>query len=163
MKDEFIFRCETHNEDETHLLGCALANVIKRGDVILLTGDLAAGKTTISRSIFSSKGYTEGFCSPTFAVINEYKKENDCAYHMDLYRISDSEELEYTGFFDCIENGEFCVIEWPEIAKGLIHNDIIDIDISHSNEENSRVFIIKMPDRERLDKLKEVFHADSCD
>lgn len=163
MNEEFIFRCETHNEVQTADVGKALADIIKRGDVILLNGDLAAGKTTLSRTVFAQKGYTDGFCSPTFAVINEYTKENDSAYHMDLYRISDSDELEYTGFFECLQNGEFTVIEWPDIALGMINNDVITIDIAHGNDINTRIFTIKPYCVEQLGILKEALNAYSCD
>lgn len=163
MKDKYIFKCKTPDEEGTHDVGRALANIIKRGDVLLLTGDLAAGKTTMSRTLFAHRGYTKGFCSPTFAIINEYKNDSDRAYHMDLYRIQDAQELDYTGFYECLENGEFTVIEWPEIALGVIENDCIEILIQRGESFDERVFCITLYDKEQYDKLREELNAYSCD
>ncbi len=149
---------------ETNRVGEALAKIITKGCVVLLCGDLAAGKTTLSRAIFEARGYFNGICSPTFAIINEYKKEDGkSAYHMDLYRIGDIEELEYTGFYDCLGNGEFCVIEWPGEAENVIENDVIKVEIEKTDDFNERIFNIEVKNSAQIDKLREELDAYTCD
>ncbi len=164
MNKQFVFKCLTKSPQESGMVGRALANILSPGGIVLLCGDLAAGKTTLSRELFAAKGYVSGFCSPTFAIINEYKNENgNVAYHMDLYRIGDVEELEYTGFYDCLENGEFCVIEWPEAAEDVIGENCIKVNIEKENAPDERRFLIETETEDQLRQLKEELNAYSCD
>ena len=91
--------------------------------VILISGEMGAGKTTLIKQILFNLNVIDNVSSPTFSIVNEYKtKTEDLIYHMDLYRVDKIEELEEIGFFEYLESGNLCFIEWGEI----IENSIVD-------------------------------------
>ena len=92
--------------------------------VVLISGEMGAGKTTLIKQILIGLNVIDNISSPTFSIINEYKtKSTDLIYHMDLYRISRIEELEEIGFFEYLESGNLCFIEWGEIIENMIGED----------------------------------------
>ena len=92
--------------------------------IILINGEMGAGKTTLIKEILIGLNVIDNISSPTFSIINEYKTKNeDVIYHMDLYRINKIEELEEIGFFEYLESGNLCFIEWGEIIENMIGKD----------------------------------------
>ena len=92
--------------------------------IVLISGEMGAGKTTLIKQILIGLNVIDNISSPTFSIINEYKtKSTDLIYHMDLYRISRIEELEEIGFFEYLESGNLCFIEWGEIIENMIGED----------------------------------------
>ena len=93
-------------------------------EIVLISGEMGAGKTTLIKQILIGLNVIDNISSPTFSIINEYKtKSKDLIYHMDLYRISRIEELEQIGFFEYLESGNLCFIEWGEIIENVIGED----------------------------------------
>ena len=93
-------------------------------EIVLISGEMGAGKTTLIKQILIGLNVIDNISSPTFSIINEYKtKSKDLIYHMDLYRISRIEELEQIGFFEYLESGNLCFIEWGEIIVNMIGED----------------------------------------
>jgi len=89
--------------------------------IVLISGEMGAGKTTLIKQILIGLNVIDNISSPTFSIINEYKtKSTDLIYHMDLYRINKIEELEEIGFFEYLESGNLCFIEWGEIIENMI-------------------------------------------
>lgn len=89
--------------------------------VILISGEMGAGKTTLIKQILVDLNVIDNVSSPTFSIINEYKtKKEDLIYHMDLYRIDKIEELDGIGFFEYLESGNLCLIEWGEKIENTI-------------------------------------------
>ena len=89
--------------------------------VILISGEMGAGKTTLIKQILFNLNVIDNVSSPTFSIINEYKtKTEDLIYHMDLYRIDKIEELDGIGFFEYLESGNLCLIEWGEKIENTI-------------------------------------------
>ena len=92
--------------------------------VILISGEMGAGKTTLIKQILIGLNVVDNISSPTFSIINEYKtKSKDVVYHMDLYRINEIQELEEIGFFEYLNSGNLCFIEWGEIIENMIGED----------------------------------------
>ena len=90
--------------------------------VLCLKGDLGAGKTTFSKSIFSALGVVDEIQSPTFSLINEYHNDQgESFFHFDFYRIKNIEEAYDIGYEDYFYSGRLCVIEWPEMIEGLLN------------------------------------------
>ena len=89
--------------------------------IILISGEMGAGKTTLIKQILIGLNVIDNISSPTFSIINEYTtKSKDLVYHMDLYRINKIEELEGIGFFEYLESGNLCFIEWGDIIEDII-------------------------------------------
>jgi tRNA threonylcarbamoyl adenosine modification protein YjeE len=88
--------------------------------IILLTGELGAGKTTLARHLLREAGARDIVTSPTFTVCNTYDVGETFLLHADLYRVRSIAELEQTGFFELLENSALAVIEWGELIKDLL-------------------------------------------
>ena len=105
----------------TEALGGALAQALpadSRGFCILLQGELGSGKSTLARAMLRGLGHDGAVPSPTYTLVEPYSFRDYIAYHIDLYRISDPEELEFLGWSD-LEDG-LRLIEWPERVPGLL-------------------------------------------
>src|ERR1700675_2551295 len=109
----------THSPEETIELGRSLAREMKPPIVLLLIGDLGAGKTTLTKGLVAGMGAAaeEEVTSPTFTLIHEYRRADGNAsgvYHVDLYRIEDTRDLMTLGLEDLIAEGAVVIVEWEE-------------------------------------------------
>ena len=103
-------------------------------NVVLICGEMGVGKTTLIKELLSINGVVDNVSSPTFSIINEYLIDNNqTVYHMDLYRINDINELEDIGFFEYLESGRTCLIEWGEMIEELIESDYNKFTIIKEN------------------------------
>lgn len=103
-------------------------------NVVLICGEMGVGKTTLIKELLSINGVVDNVSSPTFSIINEYLIDNNqTVYHMDLYRINDITELENIGFFEYLESGRTCLIEWGEMIEELIESDYNKFTIIKEN------------------------------
>jgi tRNA threonylcarbamoyladenosine biosynthesis protein TsaE len=87
------------------------------GWTVLLEGDLGAGKSTFARALITAMGHTGAVPSPTYTLVEPYQLAERTVYHVDLYRVSDEEELRYLGWNE-LEDG-LRLVEWPDRAPGL--------------------------------------------
>ena len=93
-------------------------------NVVLISGEMGVGKTTLIKELLSLYGVTDNVTSPTFSIINEYLIDNDeVIYHMDLYRVKNIAELENIGFFEYVKSRRTCLIEWGETIEELIDSE----------------------------------------
>ena len=92
----------------------------KLSKIFTFTGNLGAGKTTLIKSLCAHLGYKGEVTSPTFSVINEYANETQIIYHMDLYRLKKIEEALDIGLEEYLYSGQYCFIEWPQIAEEMM-------------------------------------------
>ena len=128
----------------TLALGAALAAEVRPGDVIALSGDLGAGKTTFARGLLAALGLEGEAPSPTFAIVQPYAPpETDLPVaHVDLYRIEDTDELIELGLDDYLYDGAL-LIEWPERLGGEGWSDALSLRIS--GEGDVRVLTADVP------------------
>ena len=136
---------ETHSPEETERFAAGFATQIRPGTILLLNGDLGAGKTAFTRGFARGLGITEPVSSPTFTIVQEYPwGDGKMLYHMDLYRISDSDAALAFGIDDFLfDSNAISIIEWPERAEDLYPPEAIRIDISHTEDENKRIIRIR--------------------
>lgn len=131
------------SEKDTLEFAKKFATNLKTGDVIVLSGDLGAGKTKFTQGILSYFGLDKEISSPTFTIVNEYKNDNINIYHFDVYRLSSSDEFYAIGGEEYFEKG-ICIIEWGEIIKDALPNNYIHITFSYDlDNENSRIINIE--------------------
>ena len=109
-------------------------------DVILITGQVGTGKTTLIKEYCKLIGVEETVNSPTYTLINEYQNKRGKIVHMDLYRVKDINEINELGFFEYLENN-IVIIEWPEIILKMIDIKYSMINITFINEKERKLSI----------------------
>jgi tRNA threonylcarbamoyladenosine biosynthesis protein TsaE len=133
----------THSAEETTNLGRKLAAELKPGTIVVLRGDLGAGKTTLV------KGIAEGFkaaeadrvTSPTFTLIHEYRGPQVTLYHIDLYRIDTPRELDTLALDDLMDAKSILLIEWGEKFERFRRERDVEIAIAHKGGDERAVTI----------------------
>ncbi len=113
--------------EETQRLGELLGGLLAPGDLILLQGDLGAGKTALTQGIGRGLGVQGTINSPTFTILKEYEGRLPL-YHFDLYRIEDPDELPSLGFDEYFGGAGVCVVEWAERAETMEESDAAAFD-----------------------------------
>ena len=132
------------NEAETMKVGGRLAAVLRRGDVVTLSGPLSAGKTTLVRGLLSALGHVGEVPSPSFAIVQPYETLDLPVWHVDLYRIDDPSELAELGLDDAGDEGAL-VVEWPEHAGSSAWPNALALSLEPV-AEGSRALTAKVPE-----------------
>ena len=132
----------TYSEEETKKVAKDLASKMNRNQVVVLNGDLGAGKTKFTEGFLSYYGLEKEISSPTFTIVNEYKNDKITIYHLDVYRLEDIDEFYAIGGEEYFNNG-ICIIEWGEIIKEVLPSHYIEITIEkHKDNTNKRTIMI---------------------
>ena len=126
---------KTHNQEETKEVGHKLAALLPNGSVVLLKGDLGAGKTTLVRGVAEALDINEKITSPTFNIMKLYLKGKKPLVHIDAYRLEDRDEDIGLDEFIGIDRG-LTFIEWPDYINKLIPNSAITINIKNIGDDN---------------------------
>lgn len=131
-----------HTPEELPRLADALAAVLEPGDLLLLRGELGAGKTTLTQALAHALGVGEDqyVSSPSFALVHEYTGRLPI-FHMDLYRLRDEDDVEAAGLLDYFDRPGLCVVEWPNRLGSQIPDDRLDIGIEWA-PLNGRRFLL---------------------
>lgn len=131
---------ETGSEEETSAAGETLARTLRAGDVVLLYGDLGAGKTAFVRGMARGIGANaEDVSSPTFTIVQEYTGPSATLYHVDLYRLEPA-EIDDLGLDDLVAGDGIVAIEWAERWPGR-PDDVIEVRLEHLDDERRRIRI----------------------
>lgn len=133
----------SNSEIDTIRLGQKIASQLKKGDIIILLGDLGSGKTKLTEGILSYFGLQNEISSPTFTIVNEYDTEKLKIFHFDLYRLADIDEFFAIGGEEYFEKGA-SIIEWGEMLEGYIPKKYLKLEFSRDNvNENKRIIKIE--------------------
>lgn len=122
MSDLKQLKIITHGPEETQALGRRLGEVMRGGELVLMEGDLGAGKTCMTQGIAWGLDVNEHARSPTFVLVSEYEGRHTL-FHADLYRVDDPLEAEDLGLDETYGNGGVCVVEWAEKADYIFPED----------------------------------------
>lgn len=132
------------NEQETINIAKKIASKLKKGDIIVLSGELGSGKTKFTQGILTYFGLENEISSPTFTIVNEYTSKKINIYHFDVYRITDIDEFYAIGGEEYFNKG-ICIIEWGEIIKDALPKEYIKINFEKDeNNENTRILKIEI-------------------
>ena len=145
------FEVVSKSHAETIDVGVALANWLRDGDVVLLHGDLGAGKTTLAKGVAAALKIDEVVSSPTFSLVNEYDTGLAAPvgrlYHLDLYRLQGEEDLASIGFDDFAAPADgVTLVEWPERAAAALPDRYILIEIELMGTDRRLLRIAPVPD-----------------
>ncbi len=135
------------NLDETALLAHRLSQTIRdihKPIVILLKGDLGAGKTAFVRCFAAEWGLDREVSSPTFTLMNRYENAHIRISHFDLYRLGSPEEAEELGLTDFIATSDVVFVEWPDVAQDWLESPDVEMSIKLGATETERIFHLKI-------------------
>ena len=135
-----IFEMESPSPARTRRLGSDLGRLAQAGDVILLTGDLGSGKTTLVQGISRGLGIREPARSPTFVLVSEHHGRLPL-YHVDLYRVGGLEEAIDIGIEEFVEGEGVCVVEWADRAPDVFPSERLSIHLEMTGARTRRLKI----------------------
>jgi tRNA threonylcarbamoyladenosine biosynthesis protein TsaE len=130
---------ETSSAAETEALGARIAERLGPGDLVLLSGDLGAGKTTLVRGACRALGITGPVTSPTFTIGQRYEGGRLPVSHLDLYRLQTLEGEDPALLDDYLANGGVAFVEWPAAGAGQLGRPALAVRLSHQGEERRRI------------------------
>ena len=128
----------TRSAEETRALGKRLAGRLQPGDVLLLEGDLGAGKSELTRGIAGGLGVTETVTSPSFTILNVYESGRCPLYHFDWYRLESSDELYELGMDEYLGGDGIAVVEWPGRCPDAVPEGAVRIRMTAAGD-NERI------------------------
>ena len=118
----------SRSAEETLTLGERIAGVLRPGDVVILSGDLGAGKTVLAKGIARGLGVTEPVVSPTFTIVREYEGDVPLQ-HLDVYRLDHLQEVIDLGLDELLDGHAVTVVEWGEAVSALLPQDRLEVSL----------------------------------
>jgi tRNA threonylcarbamoyladenosine biosynthesis protein TsaE len=156
MAERHQLELNSGGEEETRSVGERIGRELRRGDIVLLSGDLGTGKTCLTQGIGRGLEVNGNVNSPSFVLMNEYEGR-ETLFHVDLYRLEEVEELDDLGLWDYAERGVL-VIEWPERGAELLPGDGLVVELRFGDIDRQRrlKFLPRGPRGEALVRALEV-------
>lgn len=147
----------SNSENDTMKLANEFAKELTTGDVIVLSGELGSGKTKFTEGFLLFFGLEEEISSPTFTIVNEYRKNDTNIYHFDVYRLSSIDEFYAIGGEQYFDNG-ICIIEWGEIIKDALPSSYIHLSFERDLiNENKRIINIEAVGNKYTNLVRKVY------
>ena len=124
------------SREQTEAFAAEYAKTLRAGDVVLLDGDMGAGKTVFAKGVARGLGIEEEVTSPTYAYMNDYDGK---LFHYDCYRIETPEQAEQLGLTDYFDMGGICLVEWAQNIASLLPKDVKRVQIKKINENEREI------------------------
>lgn len=124
------------SREETLAFACDYAKTLRGGDVVLLNGDMGAGKTVFTKGVALGLGIEEEVTSPTYAYMNDYDGR---LFHYDCYRIENVEQAERLGLADYFDMGGICIVEWAQNIAPLLPKNVKQVTIKKLSENEREI------------------------
>jgi tRNA threonylcarbamoyladenosine biosynthesis protein TsaE len=137
-----VLRVVSSSPEETKQLGRLLSRHLPERGIVLLIGDLGAGKTTLTKGIVEGLGVAaaDEVTSPTYTIVHEYGDPTR-VYHVDLYRLDTEQEVRALGFEELLERNALILVEWGERFPGLLPEQRIEITLTPDDDDNRAIVI----------------------
>jgi tRNA threonylcarbamoyladenosine biosynthesis protein TsaE len=123
-------RLATEDADETREVGATLAGILLPGDVVSLTGEPGAGKTSFVQGVGKGLGVTQHVVSPTFTLVREYDGSVLRLYHLDVYRLTRIQDVIDLGFDEMVDSGGVAFVEWGDVIEGLLDGNYLQVEFT---------------------------------
>ena len=133
------FECVTLAPEQTIRIGSDLAMILSPGTVILLSGELGAGKTVFAQGVAAGLGVVAAVTSPTYTLVSEYQGRAVPFYHMDLYRLGGVDPFEELGAEEYVHSDGVTAIEWPEQVRSRWHGDCLTVLLEHLGGDKRKI------------------------
>jgi tRNA threonylcarbamoyladenosine biosynthesis protein TsaE len=133
----------TSSADETRQLGACIAELTRGGDLVLLAGDLGAGKTTFAKGFGAALGVTESITSPTFTLVSQYQGRLEFN-HIDVYRLDQVDEVLDLGLAEMLDDGGVTLIEWGDTIIPALPADFLEIRLRIGEGDDDRVVEVQL-------------------
>jgi tRNA threonylcarbamoyladenosine biosynthesis protein TsaE len=148
----------TEDPEATVSVGKALAPLLRPGDVVSLTGDLGAGKTTLVQGAARGLGVEEAVLSPTFTLIREYRGSMPI-YHLDVYRLDRIQDVLDLGFEELLDQGGIVFIEWGDAIEALLPDSGLRIELTIGEADTGRRLTVSGSGRSWAERWERVESA----
>ncbi len=132
---------QTHSPQETRSLGEKLAAHLRTGDVLLLLGDLGAGKSELTRGIAQGLGILTPVTSPSFTILNVYDEGRVPLYHFDWYRLNSADELYEMGMDEYLGGDGIAVVEWPSQCPEAIPETRLAVELTPLGDTDREIIL----------------------
>ena len=129
--------------DDTRAVGRAVGELLETGDVVSLTGDLGAGKTTFVQGAAGALGVDQPVLSPTFTLVREYRGRLP-VYHLDVYRLERVQDVVDLGFDELVDAGGVVLIEWGDAIDQLLPPDHVRVELTLAGEDDARTIRVDL-------------------
>lgn len=127
-----VIAATTKSAEDTRELGATIAGLARPGDVIILSGDLGAGKTTFAQGFGRALGITEPITSPTFTLMRDYAGPLRLL-HLDIYRLDRVNEVLDLGLHELLEEGAVALVEWGDVVAPALASTYLDLALAHAD------------------------------
>ena len=138
----------SQSPQETYAFGKNLGETLFSGDVVALSGELGTGKTCLAQGIARGLGIPEEYriTSPTFTIINEYPGRL-ILYHLDVYRLSGTRDLEEIGYDECFNDKGVVIVEWAEKIRDALPKGTLFVLLTYLDENRRKIMLSDNPER----------------
>jgi len=143
----------------TQRAGETFARVLRPGDVVLLSGELGAGKTTFVKGVARALGVDDRVTSPTFTMVRQYAARNDrgivTVHHADVYRVTTLAEVRDLDLGELVEEDAVALVEWGDVAASIFGRDVLTVDFVVREDESRVLDVAGALDEARASALEE--------
>lgn len=138
-----MIELSTKSADDTRELASMLARHVAEGDVIILSGDLGAGKTTFTQGLGRALGITEAIQSPTFTLMRQYDSRPRLL-HLDIYRLESVNEVLDLGLHELLDDGAFAVVEWGDVVAPTLATSYLEVRFEIGDGDDDRRLTLRV-------------------
>lgn len=147
---------QTRSVDETRALGAAVAALAQPGDVVVLAGDLGAGKTAFVQGFSRGLGITERVTSPTFTLVHVYEGGRLPVHHLDVYRLDQLSEATDLGLAEMLDGGGVVLVEWGDAIIPVLPHDLLEVRLTFGEGDDDRTLTFQAVGAAWLDRLPQL-------